>query len=227
MAETRSESWATWHQDFVVNGLNSDDREKHGTLEYMTQDLKSTYFTLKLQHLGIAKLSAEKAESGSEGIRRLKATLYVEKIEVSGPAEGSEPAAPAAPAPEAAAPKPEGATEDQGARDPAGFPRYPGSVRRSFTASRDRLGSNESAVYVAKSSPAEVNTFFTTKLKELGWEETQRSETGDPLKLTYAMDVRWKKDKQSSRFTLTVERASTVITVYVYSSDGPGIPLRK
>ena len=35
-----------WHEDFVIKGNNGEDKEKGGTLEYLTADLKDVLFTL-------------------------------------------------------------------------------------------------------------------------------------------------------------------------------------
>ena len=65
----------------VIKGNNGDDKEKGGTLEYLTPNLQEVLFTLTFQHLGIFKLTPEKVESGSENIRRLKAEMYCEDIQ--------------------------------------------------------------------------------------------------------------------------------------------------
>jgi phage tail-like protein len=71
-----------WHESFVLNGNNGSDKEKGGTLEYLDLDGKPL-FTLTFAHLGIFRLAPDKAEAGSEGIRRVKAELYIEEIRFS------------------------------------------------------------------------------------------------------------------------------------------------
>lgn len=70
-----------WHQDFVIAGRNGQEQEKGGTLEYLAADGKTVLFTLTFKHLGIFKLTPDKAESGSEQLRRLKAEMFCEDIE--------------------------------------------------------------------------------------------------------------------------------------------------
>jgi phage tail-like protein len=69
-----------WLQDFVVNGNNGDDKEKTGTLEFLTPDLKDALFTITFEHLGIFKLTNEKSEAASENIRRAKIEMYCENM---------------------------------------------------------------------------------------------------------------------------------------------------
>lgn len=78
--ESHSKQFYDWHESFVIKGQNGDDKEKGGTLEYLTPALDQVLFTLTFDHLGIFKLTPEKVESGSENIRRLKAEMYCENI---------------------------------------------------------------------------------------------------------------------------------------------------
>jgi tail tube protein gp19 len=81
---TLPEAWAepffAWHEDFVIKGNSADQQEKSGTLEYLTPDLATALFTLSFKGLGIFKCAPEKAEAGSENIRRVKAEMYCEQI---------------------------------------------------------------------------------------------------------------------------------------------------
>jgi phage tail-like protein len=78
--ESHSKEFYDWHEDFVIKGNNGDDKEKGGTLEYLTPNLQEILFTLTFKHLGIFKLTPEKVESGSEQIRRVKAEMYCEEL---------------------------------------------------------------------------------------------------------------------------------------------------
>jgi phage tail-like protein len=78
--ESHSDEFYKWHEDFVIKGNNGDEKEKTGTLRYLTPNLQETLFTLTFKHLGIFKLTPEKVEAGSENIRRLKAELYCEEM---------------------------------------------------------------------------------------------------------------------------------------------------
>jgi len=78
--ESHSKAFYQWHEDFVIKGNNGDDKEKGGTLEFLTPNLQEVLFTITFSHLGIFKLTPEKVESGSESIRRLKAEMYCEDM---------------------------------------------------------------------------------------------------------------------------------------------------
>ncbi len=77
--EAIADPWYKWHEDFVIKGLNGDDKEKGGSLVYLTPDMKEL-FTITFEHLGIFKLTPEKVEAGSENIRRVKAEMYCEDM---------------------------------------------------------------------------------------------------------------------------------------------------
>jgi phage tail-like protein len=78
-----------WHEDFVIKGNNGQDKELGGSIDYLGTDLREVLFTVKFQNLGIFKVSPEKAEAGSENLRRVKAEMYCETMELS---PGSPPA---------------------------------------------------------------------------------------------------------------------------------------
>jgi len=78
--ESHADDFYKWHEDFVIKGNNGDDKEKNGTLEYLTPNLQEVLFTLTFKHLGIFKLTTDKVESGAEGIRRCKAEMYCEDM---------------------------------------------------------------------------------------------------------------------------------------------------
>lgn len=79
--ESHAKPFYDWHESFVIKGENGDDKEKGGTLEYLTPDLHTPLFTITFKHLGIFKLTPDKVESGNEQIRRLKAEMYCEDME--------------------------------------------------------------------------------------------------------------------------------------------------
>ena len=99
LAEKDAEALVDWHEDFVIKGNNGADREKSGTLEFLTPDLKDVLFTLTLSGLGIYKLRPEKVEAGAEAIRRLTASMYCEQVALTVGAGAPAPP-PTPPAPE-------------------------------------------------------------------------------------------------------------------------------
>lgn len=83
MAESHSEAFYQWHEEFVIKGNCSEDKEKGGTLEYLAPDQKTVLFTLTFKNLGIFKIAPDKMEAGAEGIRRTKAEMYMEDVRFS------------------------------------------------------------------------------------------------------------------------------------------------
>lgn len=83
--ESHAMEFYQWHEDFVIKGNNSDDKEKTGTLSFLTPNLQETLFTINFSHLGVFKVAPEKVESGSENIRRVKAEMYCEEIKFDFP----------------------------------------------------------------------------------------------------------------------------------------------
>jgi hypothetical protein len=80
MPESHASEFFKWHESFVIKGENGDNKEKGGTLEYLTSDLKTVLFTINFEHLGIFKISPDSVESGSENIRRVKVEMYCENM---------------------------------------------------------------------------------------------------------------------------------------------------
>jgi hypothetical protein len=68
-----------WHDDFVVRGNNSQDRERIGLLEYLAPDLQSVLLTVNLFNLGIFRISPE---SVAEAAARSRAEMYCEGMSV-------------------------------------------------------------------------------------------------------------------------------------------------
>jgi len=85
LPESSAQPWYKWHEEFAVKGNNSKTAEKSGQLEYLTEDLRDTLFTLTLKNLGIFKIGPDNSSSG--GARRVKIEMYCESIHFSyGPA---------------------------------------------------------------------------------------------------------------------------------------------
>ncbi len=89
LAESHAHEFYNWHQDFVISGNNGEDREKGGTLEYLTPNLQEVLFTLNFYHLGVFKISPDRMSAepgtpekpdGPSPIRRLKVEMYCEDI---------------------------------------------------------------------------------------------------------------------------------------------------
>lgn len=86
LPEANSKAVYSWHEDFVIKGNSDDGSERSATLEYLTQDLKTTLFEFKFGHVGIFNCETEKITSGATSdVRRTKAEMYCENITLQFP----------------------------------------------------------------------------------------------------------------------------------------------
>jgi hypothetical protein len=83
VSEANAATWFAWHQSFVIAGQNDDADEKTGTLDYLDPTLKTVLFSLNLTGLGITSVANQPAEAGLEGVARVKASMYSERITLS------------------------------------------------------------------------------------------------------------------------------------------------
>jgi hypothetical protein len=88
--------WYAWRDAFMVDGTGA---ERGGTLEYVTQDMRTVRARIAFSGLGIHSLVAERIEEGAAGPRRLRAAMYCENLSYGPPVAApttstEEPAAP-------------------------------------------------------------------------------------------------------------------------------------
>ena len=69
-----------WFASFVVGGNNDQSQEKNGTLEYLSSDLRTVFFTLDLRQLGIYRLTPVNDGDSSQTVRRMLARMYCEEM---------------------------------------------------------------------------------------------------------------------------------------------------
>jgi phage tail-like protein len=67
VSEKTAEPWYQWHEDFVIQGDNAPAKEKTGSLQYLSQDLKEALFTLDFHGLGIFKLEPDDSDGDGSG----------------------------------------------------------------------------------------------------------------------------------------------------------------
>ncbi|MCG8424661.1 MAG: phage tail protein [Proteobacteria bacterium] len=78
-----ADDFITWHQKFVVMGARDNEHEKQGSIEFLDPaGGKLPIFTVDLKNVGINSLAIEKSEAKAEQIKRCKAELYVESMEL-------------------------------------------------------------------------------------------------------------------------------------------------
>lgn len=80
-AEADVEPFSVWIEDFVIKGHNTQDRERTGTLEYLSPE-GVVLFALKLDGLGVYKVAPDK--DASAGPRRVKVEMYCESMTLAG-----------------------------------------------------------------------------------------------------------------------------------------------
>ena len=81
LSEQGAQTFTDWHESFVIEGKNSQDQEKEGTLELLAADMKEVLFTLTFHGLGIFRLAADKYGAGNEAVSTLTAEMYCETME--------------------------------------------------------------------------------------------------------------------------------------------------
>ena len=82
LAESAAATWIDWFDDFVVKGNNGDDREKSGSLIFLSPNLQTELGRVNFFNLGIFKIGSPKAHAADERIHRVTAELYCERMEL-------------------------------------------------------------------------------------------------------------------------------------------------
>jgi hypothetical protein len=82
LASSSAQSWAAWHEDFVIKGNSEASKERSGAIVYLDPYMKTEYGRLNLSNCGIFKLSQEPVVAGAESISRMVAELYCERMEL-------------------------------------------------------------------------------------------------------------------------------------------------
>ena len=85
LAESSSQTWVAWFEDFVVKGLSGDENEKSGKLSFLAPDLKSVLAEIRFSNLGIFRLEPEPQAVDAQAVARIRADLYCERMELEVP----------------------------------------------------------------------------------------------------------------------------------------------
>jgi hypothetical protein len=80
--ESHARKLYRWREEFLERGNNTEEHEKHGTLEYLTSDLKDVLFSIDMHHLGVFKMTPDKGDALGESISRVKVEMYVEHMKM-------------------------------------------------------------------------------------------------------------------------------------------------
>jgi len=71
-----------WYDETVRKGGKDPDLEKNGSIEFLTPDLRTVIFTVKLFQMGIRNFTINRSEALQDAIKRAKIDLYVGKMEL-------------------------------------------------------------------------------------------------------------------------------------------------
>ena len=82
LAESSSQTWFDWFEDFVVRGNNGQEEERGGKLTFLASNLKDELGHVTFFNLGIFKIGGDKAEANADAIKRITAELYCERMEL-------------------------------------------------------------------------------------------------------------------------------------------------
>lgn len=74
-----AQTWIDWHKSFVIDGKCSQGDELSGAIEFLSPD-GATMGSLDLFQCGIFSLQAEKLEANKDGVARMVAELYCERM---------------------------------------------------------------------------------------------------------------------------------------------------
>jgi hypothetical protein len=197
--DARSADWKSWADDFLINGHNLDNDEKTGTLDLLNAS-RQVVLSLQFSHLGITRLTRLPATGGGSA-GRLEAELYYESLAILQSVSSAN--GPSTVAPPLAASSPTSSGADQVARDLSNFPHVDGLVKKSYASSQGESSSDENANYSSTLNSDAVAAKYESMLKDAGWEEISRSESGDASAYTHFVRRQWKKSSQSADIRIT------------------------
>lgn len=83
LAASHAQTWVDWHRSFVVEGKCGQEDELSGAIEFLSPDGKDTLGSLDLFQCGIFSLVQEKLEANKDGIARVVAEFYVERMQLN------------------------------------------------------------------------------------------------------------------------------------------------
>lgn len=82
LPEAYVDDFVKWHHDFVIKGNCDQGKEKHGTIELLTPNLKDVLLSIDLSHMGIFKCARDKGEALSDNLLNWKIEMYCEDIQL-------------------------------------------------------------------------------------------------------------------------------------------------
>jgi hypothetical protein len=188
VAATPDNAGPAYAQQLGAAGWNELSRTQSGDA-----GAKNLQFTVDLQNGQTRGHVVLTQNTGGSGVMAIVTTLYPGN---SAPALGT--GATAAPATGAAT-----STSDRGTGDPADFPRLPGSIRSSFTTSRQSTSTQEIATYTAKCAPAAADAFYDQNLPGAGWDELTRDENLNDATKGDQISAKWQNGSRTAVIALS------------------------
>jgi hypothetical protein len=80
MSEEYSHEFFAWHEDFIINGNNEEDKHKTGSLVFLNRTRQKELLTLTLSGLGIFKISSAPRANNEDKIASVTVEMYCENI---------------------------------------------------------------------------------------------------------------------------------------------------
>ena len=80
ISEETAQSWFQWHEDFVINGNNEEEKHKSGSLTYLSSNRKKELLTLDFHNLGIYRIVPDKKNGNGDKISTVTVGLYCESM---------------------------------------------------------------------------------------------------------------------------------------------------
>lgn len=78
--ESRAQGFLKWAQEFIIEGNNSDSKEKTGAIVFLDPSLKNELGRVRLFGVGISKFEPVPS-NGTDGAPKVAVELYVERME--------------------------------------------------------------------------------------------------------------------------------------------------
>lgn len=82
LPEAQAKPFYEWHQA-SLNMRNAPANKRTGELEYLSEDMRETLFSLRFADLALANVTPERPQGGIENPRRVKAEMYYQRMQLS------------------------------------------------------------------------------------------------------------------------------------------------
>ena len=85
LLERDAQTWIDWHEDFVIKGNSAENREKNGSLTFLSPNYRTELAHINFFNLGIFRLLPENPQVQPDQPGNLIAELYCERMEFGFP----------------------------------------------------------------------------------------------------------------------------------------------